>query len=122
MFRVSAKTTSWDEACLAARNVEDQRSDAGSTLNFVRDLITLRRNSGDLRDGEYSEVCVRGDMWVWRRGASTYVAVNLGNTDAHVDVRGTIAISTNRSRDGADQSKGLTLGPREGVVLVAASH
>ena len=93
------------------RSVAAQREDPSSTLHLVRDLIALRRERADLREGGYSQV--DGPGWVYRRGAGTVVALNLSDAPVEVDVRGTIAIATDRSRSTFDGR----LEPWEGVVL-----
>ncbi len=95
----------------AARNVADQRSDPGSVLHFVRDLIALRRSRGDLRDGAYETVA--GEPWAFRRGAGTTVALNLSDAPVEVAARGTVLAGTDRERRSFDGR----LGPWEGVIL-----
>ena len=93
------------------RNVAAQREDRGSTLHLVRDLIALRRERADLRDGGYETL--PGAAWTWRRGSGTVVALNLSDAPVSVDVRGTVLVGTDRERDSFDGR----LGPWEGVVL-----
>jgi alpha-glucosidase len=93
------------------RSVAAQREDPGSTLHLVRDLIALRRERGDLRDGAYETLA--DGAWVWRRGEGTVVAVNLTDAPVEVEPRGTLLIGTDRGREAFDG----TLGPWEGVVL-----
>ncbi|HEX5782872.1 MAG TPA: alpha-amylase family glycosyl hydrolase, partial [Solirubrobacteraceae bacterium] len=95
------------------RSVAAQREDPGSTLHLVRDLIALRRERADLREGGYETL--PGPAWVWRRGAGTIVALNLSDEPVSVDLRGPILIGTDRSRESFDGR----LGPWEGVVLDA---
>ena len=101
-----------------SRNVEDQRADAGSTLHFTRDLIALRRQRSDLRSGPYETLAAPDGAWAWRRGDGTLVAVNLGTAAVMVDdVHGSIAICTNRARDGDTVSTRLELAPAEGAIV-----
>jgi alpha-glucosidase len=95
------------------RSVAAQRDDPGSTLHLVRDLIALRRERADLREGSYETLA--GPAWVWRRGAGTIVALNLSDEAVSVDLRGPVLIGTDRERDSFDGR----LGPWEGVVLDA---
>ena len=53
------------------RNVAAQRDDPGSTLHLVRDLIALRRERADLRDGAYRTLPAPAGAWAWRRGERT---------------------------------------------------
>ena len=93
------------------RSVAAQREDPSSTLHLVRDLIALRRERADLRDGAYATVSDR--PWVWRRGVATVVALNLSGAPVEVEARGTVLIGTDRSRGPFDGR----LGSWEGVVL-----
>ena len=86
------------------------RSDPDSTLSFTRDLIALRRASPDLRLGAYEELPAPNDVWAWRRGEGTVVAVNLGRKAAELDVRGRPLLTTGGEFD-------RTLRPASGVVL-----
>ncbi len=100
------------------RNVEDQRADASSTLNFTRDLISLRKSLRDLRIGPYVELPTPPRAWAWRRGSDVTVAVNLGPDACEIDgIDGSILLATNRSRDGERLTGSLRLEPREGVIV-----
>jgi alpha-glucosidase len=102
------------EAC----NVADQRGDPDSTLHLTRDLIVLRRELSDLRDGAYTELAVSDTLWAWRRGESVVVALNLGGAPTTLDgVAGTVRICTDRGRDGERVDGALALGPWEGALL-----
>jgi alpha-glucosidase len=104
-----------------ANNVEDQRRDPGSVLRLCRDLIALRSETSDLRSGAYASLASPPGAWSWRRGLSTIIAVNLSDGRVAVSVGpGTIAIGTNRSRDGETADGDLSLGPWEGAVLRVA--
>jgi alpha-glucosidase len=98
-----------------ARNVEAQRDDPGSTLHLVRDLIALRRERADLRDGAYETLPAPGGAWAWRRGERTFVALNLSDAPVTVDVSGTVLVGTDRGRDGAKFDGELA--PWLGVVV-----
>jgi alpha-glucosidase len=93
------------------RSVAAQREDPGSVLHFVRDLIALRRERADLRDGGYETLA--GSPWVWRRGEGTVVALNLSDEPVEVEARGRLLIGTDRTRESFDGH----LEPWEGVVL-----
>jgi alpha-glucosidase len=107
---------------VAARNVADQRRDPSSTLNFVHDLIAVRRQRPDLRSGPYQHVPSPDGAWVWRRGRDTTIALNLSDKPVRVPaIRGTIVINTMRSRDGERVDGGLGLSPWEGAICSSAS-
>ena len=44
------------------------------------------------------------------------MAINLGESEATVDVAGTILVGTERARDG-ERVEGLRLGPSDGALL-----
>jgi alpha-glucosidase len=99
-------------------NVEDQRSDPGSTLHLVRDLIARRRATPDLLTGAYRSAAAPEGVWAWHRGDRTLVVVNLTNQGATLDaVEGRILIGTDREHDGLAVSGPLTLAAWEGVVV-----
>ena len=102
----------------AGPNVADQRSDTGSTLAFVCDLIALRRESDDLRSGAYATLAATERSWAWRRGTGTIVALNLSNSEEVVEgVEGTIRIATGRERDGERADGQLRLEPWTGAIV-----
>jgi alpha-glucosidase len=99
-------------------NVEDQRDDPSSTLHLVRDLINLRRDTEDLRGGDYRPLETDGELWAWQRGSSHLVAVNLGDEPAVLNgVHGRVLVGTDRGRDGTELSGDLELAGWEGAVL-----
>jgi alpha-glucosidase len=105
----------------AAHNVADQREDPGSTLHFTRDLIALRRAAPDLRGGGYETLPAPTGVWAYRRGDGHAVVLNLSEAEATVDaLAGTIALATDRARDGEALDGPLTLAPSQGVVVELA--
>jgi alpha-glucosidase len=98
-----------------SRNVEEQRADPGSTLQFTRDLIAARRRLPDLRTGSYEALDAPGDVWAWRRGKGCAVAVNLGATDERLELAGRVELATSRARELEPFDGRLAAG--EGVVL-----
>jgi alpha-glucosidase len=70
------------------RNVADQQADPGSTLAFVRDLITRRRASPDLLAGAYQTLPAPPGVWAYRRGTSTAVALNLSDAPVGLELAG----------------------------------
>ncbi len=116
----------WHEPWLpladASRNVEEQRADPGSTLHFTRDLVALRGRLDDLRAGSYVELRAPAGCWVWQRGEGVVVALNLGDEPVQIEgVEGSIALSTNRARDGEPTTERLALGASEGVVVLRSA-
>ena len=99
-------------------NVEAQRADPTSTLHFTRDLIALKKKTTELQSGAYTTHQQRGSLWSYKRGGDVLVALNLGDEVATVnDVTGTIALCTNRERDGETARGALVLAPWEGAVV-----
>jgi alpha-glucosidase len=102
----------------AAHNVADQRADPHSTLHLVRDLIAMRRREDDLRSGAYASLKTAPGVWAFRRGDGFVVALNLGDSAAVVDdLDGTVAIGTDRGRDGEPVDGSLRLAAGEGALL-----
>jgi alpha-glucosidase len=60
-------------------NLGDQRDDADSTVNMVRELIDLRRRQPALHGGSYRSLAAPPDAWAWCRGESLTVLVNLSD-------------------------------------------
>jgi alpha-glucosidase len=103
---------------LAACNVAEQAADPGSTLHLTRDLIALRRGEAALRTGAYAAIAAPAGAWAWRRGEAFAAAVNFSDAPVQIaGVDGTVAIATERGRDGEDVAGALALGPWEGAVV-----
>ncbi len=98
-------------------DVASQRDDPGSILTLCRDLLAVRRERDDLRAGAYASLPSPEGIWAWSRGAGHAIAVNLGESEATVDLTGTILVGTDRDRDGERVESGLRLGPAEGALL-----
>ena len=89
-----------------SRNVEDQRADPGSTLNFTRDLIALRTKLADIRCGPYAELPAPPGAWAWRRGRDVVVG------DQHRAGR-----CGNRRRRGLDRARHPAAAARESASM-----
>jgi alpha-glucosidase len=94
-------------------NVADQRNDPASVLHLCRDLIRLRNDSPAR---ELALMPSPADVLAWRCGGGL-VATNLGNDPVDLDAEGTIAICTDRSRDGERVSDQLTLQPCQAAIV-----
>jgi alpha-glucosidase len=94
-------------------NVEDQRNDRASLLYFCRDLIEVRKQLPPQPMRAWS---ADGSLLTWRCGDAV-LAVNIGDTVAEVAASGTVAISTNRDRDGERVSRRMRLGAYEGAII-----
>lgn len=89
-------------------------------LHLCRDLIALRRGREDLHSGAQEPIQAPEDIWAWRRGKETLVALN------HVDApsmlpldAGEILIGTERGRAGERVDGSVRLDPWEAVVIAA---
>jgi len=101
-----------------AAHVAAQREDPGSTLHFTRDLIALRREAADLRSGAYAPLPAPAGVWAYRRGDGHAVVLNLSGAEATIDgLAGTVALATDRARDGEALEGALTLAPSQGAVV-----
>jgi len=99
-------------------NVAAQRADPGSVLTFTRDLLALRRSNPDLLRGGYRSLASTPGTWAWRRGDGFATALNLGDEESVVDgLTGSVALGTDRGRDGQPVAGGLALGPGEGALV-----
>ena len=106
----------------ASRNVEAQRADPASTLNFTRDLIALRRRLPDLHAGAYAELDAPDSAWAWRRGAGVVVSVNVGAEPVEIGgIDGSLALATDRGREGETVAGRLRLEPAQGIVVTLAA-
>jgi alpha-glucosidase len=104
----------------AMTNVDSQRSDGGSILRLVRDLLALRRREASLTSGGMQFREAPHGVLLWVRGDSL-IAVNLADQPRRVEVGGryTTAVCTTRARDGERVEGWLELQRMEGAVLIA---
>ena len=103
-------------------NVESELADGASILNMYRRLIKLRKQSSALRLGSFlSHPASTDTIFAYRRESDTEtvtVALNFGEESATVKIgRGTVVFSTIDPNRGERVSDGLSLEPREGVIL-----
>ena len=101
-------------------NVADQRLTPVSVLAFVRSLISLRRQSADLLSGDYRSRESPVGSWLWDRGPSTLIALNMSEDPVEmplVDANHHIALSTVFARQAGIVEARLVLEPWEGLVV-----
>jgi alpha-glucosidase len=98
-----------------ACNVADQKDDPASVLSFTRELIALRRDSEDLRRGDYRSVDSPEKTWVYGRGNVT-IALNFSDERATMSASGKVAATTDPDRPRVSVDE-LQLAPWEGVIL-----
>jgi alpha-glucosidase len=110
----------------ATRNVDDQRSDAGSLLRLYCRLIAARRRSTALRHGEHRSLFRVGpEVLAWLREADeerVLCLLNVGDAPRTCDLErllvatGEVVVATS-SRSGTVALDGLVLEPLEGIAL-----
>lgn len=99
-------------------NVEGQIGDPGSVLTLVKDLISLRRQTPDLRTGASASRAAPPGAWCWQRGDHHLVVVNLDDADTRWDAPvGRVKIGTDRGRDGERVAGVVPLAGWEGLVV-----
>lgn len=84
-------------ANVATQNVAAQQADAGSLLNFYRQLIALRKALPALQGGSYAAAAASGAALQFRRvlGSETvWVGINYGSAPATLSVGGLAANTT----------------------------
>jgi alpha-glucosidase len=108
----------------ATHNVAAQRDDPDSMLGLHRRLLALRRSEPALSVGAYVPVPCEGSLLAYLRqadGARFAAVLNLGSERARFAPRrllaGSVAVATDRSREGARLSSPFELGPDEGLLL-----
>jgi alpha-glucosidase len=111
----------------AGRNVAQQEVDPTSTLNLFRTLTTLRRAEPALHVGAYTAVeSGAADVLAYLRSAPDHdyflVVLNFGTQSHTLDLSrvaagATIAVASDRVREGLVDLARLEIGPNEGLVL-----
>jgi alpha-glucosidase len=100
-----------------ARNVEDQRADEASFLQFTRALIAVRSSTPDLQTGSYEQLDSPREAWAYRRGRSVTVVLNLSGAARTVDgIEGTVRVATDGSTGGRVDGS-IELDAWRGVVV-----
>lgn len=103
---------------LKIRSVEVEAAAADGTLQFTKDLISLRRSEADLTTGDYKSLPSAASVWVWQRGKRVRIAINM--SEYHHEVKhmhGRIMLGTVRQREGEEVDGILHLEPWEGVII-----
>lgn len=106
-------------------NVEVQKLDAFSMLNFYRSLIDLRRQEPALFEGSYTSVfCDKQQIAYMReaRGTRFLIVLNLTHRPCYFapesfPLRGTVEISTEPERNGMQVGKSIALSGDEGLII-----
>ena len=107
-------------------NVSTAMNDPDSVLALHRRLLALRRAAPTIAVGSYIGTALAGPVLGYTRrlaGQSTFlVALNLSDAPAEfspddVEIAGTIAVATNRARDGERAARSIRLAAHEGIVV-----
>jgi alpha-glucosidase len=105
-------------------SVEAQRDDPESILSLYRRLLDLRRREPALQLGDYVPFCVHGNAFGFVREHDRQrflTALNLGDAPAtlrpHQPARGTIAVGTDRRREGDRVDGVIELAANEGILV-----
>jgi alpha-glucosidase len=104
-------------------NVEAERSDPNSMLNYYQRLIELRRSSPALRSGLYRSISNSIDLWAYEReayGQRLLIALNFFSQPARLKIVGDwkIYLSSVERSDSIVHGE-LALAPNEAVILEA---
>lgn len=106
-------------------NVEVQKLDAFSMLNFYKQLIELRRKESSFSSGSYTSVFSDNQLIAYLREAGTarfLVVLNLTHRPAYLSRKsfsfvGTVELSTEPERNGLEVKDDLALSGDEGVII-----
>lgn len=102
----------------AACNVASQKEDPSSLLMFTRSLIAARRNSTDLRRGDYESLAAPPGVWAYRRGEATTVVLNFSEAEVSMpEYSGRVLCATGRETTSGTGVNALGLSPGCGVIL-----
>jgi alpha-glucosidase len=103
---------------VAAANVLAQRDDPGSVLTLCHDLIAFRRRHRGFSTGDTSTLATPAAVWAFTRGPRHVVVLNMSPEANAIDgLSGTIAVGTDRAREGETVGSDLRLAPFEGLIL-----
>jgi alpha-glucosidase len=106
------------------RNVQVERGDPGSLLNFCRQLIALRRESPALVRGTYRSPSRPIEVWAYERtaeGQRMLVVLNFFSRPAEYQLSGSWRVRlSSEGRPDSTVSGVLTLAPYEAMILEAA--
>ncbi len=113
----------------AAVNVDSQREDAGSLLNFYRDLIALRRRERSLSHGEWIQAeKASGGVVAWYRlyeGEKLLVILNFTSRSKRLSLdnseRWNVLLSTHRHAASTLDGLRTDLAPYEATILACRS-
>jgi len=102
-------------------NVESERHDPNSLLNYYQRLIALRRTSPALQHGTYRALNQPGDVYAYERAASDQcllIALNFSSRPAQIKLDGDWQVRLSSvARVESKQGNALALAANEAVIL-----
>ena len=106
-------------------NVEAQKLDAFSILNFYKSLIDIRRQEAALHVGDYQSVFSNKQLIAYKRELKNnrfLIVLNLSHRPFHfhqesINFEGSIVLSTEPERNGAIVKDSILLSGDEGVII-----
>jgi alpha-glucosidase len=97
--------------------VADQADEPDSVLSFTRRAIARRSANEELATGSYRSLASPPATWVFTRGRTTTVALNMSDDAAELPLSGTISLSTRLDLEGTTLGGSVELAPWSGVVV-----
>jgi alpha-glucosidase len=105
----------------ATINVERERSDPNSLLNYYRELLTLRRTAPALQQGSYRAVSRSGDVYAYERAHGDQhllIALNFAAQPRSLNIDGKWQVRLSSiNRDATAISASVTLAANEALIL-----
>ncbi len=105
-------------------NVENERRDPHSLLNYYRHLLALRRASPALQQGSYRVLSQADDVFAYERATTNQcllIALNFSSRPAQIDIAGDWRVCLSSVERGDSPVAGtLTLAANEAVILDCA--
>jgi alpha-glucosidase len=102
-------------------NVESERTDPQSLLNYYRQLLMLRRSTPALQSGSYRAVSRSGDVYAYERATADQrrlIALNFASHPAAINIEGEWQVRLSSAHRGELKISGaLTLTANEAVIL-----
>lgn len=106
-------------------NVQKEKEDPESILNFYLRLIKLRQQEPALHIGEYIPVTSEGNLFTYLRTSHErefLIILNMGNEEENFDPdlpdwRGIVTISTNSNAEGKEVEGKIKIAPNHGMII-----
>ncbi len=113
--------TAWVNLDYAHVNVDSERRDPNSLLNYYRQLIALRRASPALQQGTYRALSQPGEVYAYERATANQrllIALNFSSRPAQLKLDGKWRVRlSSTARVEAKVDSALALAGNEAVIL-----